>query len=59
METTMEEPFGIISIFKKKQENYDYIILLNKVIDKAYKERIQQELAVLSNKKHGPFLKIY
>jgi hypothetical protein len=51
---------GTVAVFKKKQENYDYIALIKRVVRKDYLKEIQRELCCLTSKNISlPFLKIF
>jgi hypothetical protein len=52
--------YGLVSIFKKKQENYDYIALMTRSTEKNYLKEIQRELCFFTGRRMNlPFLKIF
>jgi hypothetical protein len=53
-------PFGKVAVFKKRQENYDYIAALERAVRMDYSQEIQRELCFLTGKNIAlPFLKIF
>jgi hypothetical protein len=51
---------GSVAVFKKKQENYDYIALITRNVRRDYLREIQRELCFLTGKNIAlPFLKIF
>jgi hypothetical protein len=54
------EEYGRVGVFKKKQENYDYLGLLQRSVRKHYLREIENELCFLTGKGMSlPFLKIF
>ena len=51
---------GPVTVFKKKQENYDYVALIKRIVRRDYLKEIQRELYCLTSKSLSlPFLKIF
>lgn len=49
----------MVAVFKKRQENYDYIGVLERAVRVDYSKEIQRELCFLTGKNIAlPFLKI-
>lgn len=54
------QEFGTVAVFRKRQENYDYMALLPRAVRVDYQREIQRELCFLTGKKVSlPFLKIF
>jgi hypothetical protein len=52
--------YGVVSVFKKKEENYDYIALMSRAAPKEYLKELKRELCFLTGKRISlPFLKIF
>lgn len=52
--------YGNVGVFKKKEENYDYIARLDRTVHVEYLKEIQRELCFLTGKRMAlPFLKVF
>ena len=52
--------YGNVCVFKKKEENYDYIARLDRAVQNEYLREIQRELCFLTGKRISlPFLKVF
>lgn len=52
--------YGNVGVFKKKEENYDYIARLDRAVQVEYLKEIQRELCFLTGKRISlPFLKVF